>query len=405
MKRLTSLPLIFSLLFPSSVLALPPCTVFSHQAQQGQSKSLVIVEVAPGRGTNINFIPTGETIKKAWLDDLSRILLSFDKNLCIAGSLDQNCNNEGEGATVGHLRLNGFIDFKMPRSPTGETLFSAITEGDEGRKLYQIKVIPVSIEPKCTSLTIVPDSEQPTLSPIIPSRQPPVVRPSVLDQLPTTTSSIQRQTALAQKPSSITTTTEQPLAVPTPPPSFARAATRVSSNPTPQNNWTPEPPKQPVPTSTPKRSPTSTKLATSSPQEMVAAPNPPSSSRKVSQQSRVAIRSPLTTKPQQRTAKPRVQRVTASRTTRERTTVVINSSVVRANKDPQQSTDDANAIAFGLRTANENGQIKTRSTMWRKAQSAIRLLRRGKTRVEAAQIANIPENTLEQLIKWGQQRP
>ncbi len=138
---------------------------------------------------------------------------------------------------------------------------------------------------------------------------------------------------------------------------------------------------------------------------MVTAPNRPSSSRKVSQQSRAAIRSPLTTKPQQRAAKPRVQRVTASRTTRERTTVAINSSVVRANKDPQQSTDDANAIAFGLRTANENGQIKTRSTMWRKAQSAIRLLRRGKTRVEAAQIANIPENTLEQLIKWGQQRP
>lgn len=228
----------------------------------------------------------------------------------------------------------------------------------------------------------------------------------MLDQLPTTTSSIQRQTAVAQHPSSNTTTTEQPLAVPTPPPSFARAANRVSTNPIPQTGWIPESPKQPVRASIPKRSPTSTKLAASSTQQTVATSNRPSSSRKVSQQSRAAaIRSPLTTKPQQTTAKPKVHRITAPRVTRERTTVAINSSVVRANKNPQRSTDDANAIAFGLRTANENGQIKTRSKMWRKAQSAIRLLRRGKTKVEAAQIANIPENTLEQLIKWGQQRP
>lgn len=405
MKSLAFLPLALIAALPGgSVLALPTRTIFAEQAQ-GVSGSGVNLEVPPGYGLTINFIDTGETVKQAWIGDPSRFAFSSNGNLCPQGLQDSNCTNTG--ATVIFLRQIKPVNFPgLVSSADGGTQLTLITEGVEGQKQYSFGLNAVSRgKPKYTTLIIKPDSQKPDLAPLIPSRQPPVVHPSVLDQLPTTTSSIQQQTGLAQNSSSNSATTEQPLSVPTPPPSFARAATRVSSNPTPQTGWTPESSKQPVRPSTPKRSSTSTKLATSSTQQTVATPKRPSSSRKVSQQSRAAIRSPLTTKPQQRTAKPKVPRITDSRTTRERTTVAINSSVVRANKDPQQSTDDANAIAFGLRTANENGQIKTRSTMWRKAQSAIRLLRRGKTRVEAAQIANIPENTLEQLIKWGQQRP
>lgn len=403
MKSLAFLPLALIFALPSgSVLALPTRTIFAEQAQ-GVSGSGINLEVPPGYGLTINFIDTGETVKQAWIGDPSRFVFSSNGNLCPQGLQDSNCTNTG--ATVIFLRQIKPVDFPgLVSSSDGGTQLTLITEGTEGQKQYSFGLSVVSRgKPKYTTLIIKPDSQKQDEVPLIPSRQPPVAHPSVLDQLPTTTSSIQRQTAFAQNPSSNTTTTEQPLAVPIPPPSFARAATRVPSDPTPQTDWTPESPKQPVRASTPKRSPTSTKLATRS--TTVVTPNLPSSSRKVSQQSRAAIRSPLTTKPQQRTAKPKVHRITNSRVTRERTTVAINSSVVRVNKKPQQSTDDANAIAFGLRTANENGQIKTRSAMWRKAQSAIRLLRRGKTRVEAAQIANIPQNTLEQLIKWGQQRP
>lgn len=415
MKSLAFLPLAFSLLFPSSVLALPTRTVFAEQAQ-GVSGSGVNLEVPPGYGLTINFIETGETVKQAWIGDPSRFVFSSNGNLCPQGLQDStNCTNTG--ATVIFLRQIKPVDFPvLVSSSDGGTQLTLITEGIEGQKQYSFGLSAVSRgKPKYTTLIIKPDSEKQDLAPLIPSRQPPIVRPSILDQLPTTTSSIQRQTTFAQNPSLNTATNEQPLAVPAPPPSFARAATRVPSDPTPQTDWTPEPQRPPVRTSTPKRwslreqplaSPTSTKLAASSTQQTVTIPNPPSSPSKISQQPRAtAIRSPLATKPQQRIAKPKVPRITDSRVTREHTTVAINSSVVQANKDPQQSTDDANAIAFGLRTANENGQIKTRSAMWRKAQSAIRLLRRGKTRVEAAQIANIPQNTLEQLIKWGQQRP
>lgn len=411
MRRIVLLPLTFSLLFPSSsALALPTRTVFAEQAQ-GFSGSGINLEVPPGYGLTINFIETGEVVKQAWIGDPSRFVFSSNGNLCPQGLQDSNCTNTG--ATVIFLRQIQPVNFPgLVSSADGGTQLTLITEGVGGQKQYSFGLSASSTtgKPKYTTLIVKPESEKPVPLPSIPSRSTPAVSPPLLEQLPTITSSVQpQQRTLTQNYSSnigtATTTTEQPLAVPAPTPSFARTTTRISTNPIPQTNWIPESPKQPVRASTPRRTPTSTKIATSSAQRRVATLNRPSSSRKVSQQSRATIHKPLTTKPQQATAKPKVHRVTTSRATRERTAIAINSSVVRANKNPQQSTDDANAIAFGLRTANENGQIKARSTMWRKAQSAIRLLRRGKTRVEAAQIANIPQNTLDQLIKWGQERP
>lgn len=408
MKSLAFLPLALSLsLLSSPTFALPTRTVFANQAQ-GVSGSGINLEVPPGYGLTINFIETGETVKQAWIGDPSRFVFSSNGNLCPQGLQSESCNNTG--ATVIFLRQIKPVDFPgLVSSADGGTQLTLITEGTEGQKQYSFGLSAVFRgKPKYTTLIIKPESEKPASRPIIPSRQTPVAPPSMLDKLPTITSSIQRQqTTIPENYSSTTTTTEQPLAIPVPPPSFARsAAAKVSSNPIPQNNWIPLPPKLPVRASIPKQTPASTKLTTNSTQQAIPTLNRSSSYRKVSQQSRSVIRnsSPVT-KPQPRVTKPEVNRVTASRVTRKRTTLAINSPTVRANKNPQQSTDDANAIAFGLRTANENGQIKTRTAMWRKAQSAIRLLRRGKTRVEAAQIAKIPQGTLEQLIKWGQQRP
>jgi hypothetical protein len=82
-----------------------------------------------------------------------------------------------------------------------------------------------------------------------------------------------------------------------------------------------------------------------------------------------------------------------------------SSSSTEAAKYPQQAINDANAVAFGLVVAKHEGQIKPNTSTWRKAQDAISLLRRGKTRQEAAQRAGIPMPLLTQLIEWGQKRP
>jgi len=88
-----------------------------------------------------------------------------------------------------------------------------------------------------------------------------------------------------------------------------------------------------------------------------------------------------------------------------RTLVAANSSSTQSGKYLEQAISDANAAAFGLVVAKREGQINPYTTTWRKAQSAIFLLRHGKTRQEAARRAGIPISMLVQLIGWGQNRP
>lgn len=64
--------------------------------------------------------------------------------------------------------------------------------------------------------------------------------------------------------------------------------------------------------------------------------------------------------------------------------------------------NDANAVAYGLAIAHRNGQVKEGSTTWNKAQDAIKLLRRGKSRHEAIKRSGIDVKVFNQLIEWGQ---
>lgn len=403
MRRIALLPLTFSLLFPSSsVLALPTRTVSAEQAQ-GFSGSGVNLEVPPGYGLTINFIETGEVVKQAWIGDPSRFVFSSNGNLCPQGLQDSNCTNTG--ATVIFLRQIQPVDFPgLVSSADGGTQLTLITEGVGGQKQYSFGLSAASTgKPKYTTLIVKPESEKPVSLPIIPSKQTPPAPPSMLDQLPTITTSVQRQqTSLAENSFlNSTATTKRALTAPIPSPSFARAGARVSNNPAPETNWTPELPRQPVRTPVSKQTSTFTRLAVSRPTQPQINSSARSSSRKMVQQPRVPSASP-TAKPQAQVNKPKVS---PKARIRRSSSVALNSTTSSVNKSLQQSLDDANAIAFGLRTANENGQIKARTAMWRKAQSAIRALRRGKTRVEAADIAKIPLNTLSQLIKWGKERP
>lgn len=144
--------------------------VSSDQAQ-GITGEAVSVDVAPGVGLNISFIQTGEFVKKAWIDDPSRITLSFDGTLCQTISQGQECSSD-QGATVVHLRQIRPIDFPdLPRSSTNGTLLTLITEGTEGRKLYQFRVRPVAREPKYTTIAVSPIVNRSTAMAISPEPQ------------------------------------------------------------------------------------------------------------------------------------------------------------------------------------------------------------------------------------------
>lgn len=133
--------------------------VSSDQAQ-GIIGEAISLDVAPGVGLNISFIQTGELVKKAWIDDPSRITLSFDGTLCQTNSQGQECDSD-QGASVVHLRQIRPIQFPdLPRSNANGTLLTLITEGSEGRKLYQFRVRPVTREPKYTTIAVRPIANQ-----------------------------------------------------------------------------------------------------------------------------------------------------------------------------------------------------------------------------------------------------
>jgi hypothetical protein len=86
-------------------------------------------------------------------------------------------------------------------------------------------------------------------------------------------------------------------------------------------------------------------------------------------------------------------------------TATTEKSSATAQPYSQQAIDDANATAFGLVVAKQKGQIAPNTTTWKKAQGAIRQLRLGKNREEAARRSGIDMSVLNQLIEWGQTRP
>ncbi len=110
---------------------------------------VVTVELYPGHGTSLNFRSTGETIRRAWLDDLSKMTLSFDDPGCTLAETEAEC-----AAQVIHLRSIHPLEFpNLPATQT--TLLTVLT--DEGLYLFRL-AFPEAGSPRYYSLDIQPDS-------------------------------------------------------------------------------------------------------------------------------------------------------------------------------------------------------------------------------------------------------
>jgi hypothetical protein len=364
-------------------LALSARTIFAAQAQ-GTNGAIVTLEVSPGYGLNINLIPTGEVVKKAWIDDPSRIALSFDGNLCQWKSdRQQPCSNEG--ATVIHLRQIQPIQFdNLPRSRSGGTLLTLIAEGASGRKVYQFKVVPATGEPKYTALIVKPDSERSTPAfnrvPLVvssPQRQQRTTAPALQPNSNTSTVIAQRQEqALPKKPSY---QIPKPVASPT----GAVTSRQVAIASTP---------KQPA-------------ILASSPALAQQVTNPhfnPSRGRaKPSTPAPEVSQNALTNSRKLEDTGATARQASVGITT-------ATSTTTNTKTQPRQSStsiEAANALMRGLVVARQKGQINHQTTMWRQVQSAVAWLRRGATKQSAALKAGVPLKTIDQLLAWGQVSP
>ncbi len=191
------LPLALGFLFPvSPAFASPVRIIYSSQAQ-GVNSPLIQLKLGLGSGMNIS-LPKGEIIKKAWLDDMSRIGLSSDGNLCQwTAQQQQECKDED--ASMLHMRQIKWIGFRNTTySPDGSTLLTVRAQGVEGQKTYLFKIVPTGGLSEFSNLDILSDSEKPPrllsntsprpltqpsspdISPDQPNSPNPVSNPSVL---------------------------------------------------------------------------------------------------------------------------------------------------------------------------------------------------------------------------------
>lgn len=119
--------------------------VFANNLRQ--ESTVMTLKVHNGYGLNINLIPTGDVIRRVWLDDPSRVTLDFDADL------------ETTGAQIVHIKRVKPLDFlNLPQTPA--TLLTLVTEAPSGRRnLYQFRLTYGDGVPEYSTLTIYPESQ------------------------------------------------------------------------------------------------------------------------------------------------------------------------------------------------------------------------------------------------------
>jgi hypothetical protein len=159
MTKISTL-LAISVLVPQVAQAEPGQSIFASRAEGKNGKPLATITLWPGYSTNLNLIPTGEVIKKAWSDDPSQVAIDFD------GCLPRRDESQGAQAgdrcstTVIHLRpITGGTPLGPTSPENGSPLLILIAEGSQGKKLYQFRVEMGKGAPQYDTLTVYPDAQ------------------------------------------------------------------------------------------------------------------------------------------------------------------------------------------------------------------------------------------------------
>lgn len=370
----------------------PVQKVLSSEAQ-GLNNTLRTITVWAGAGANLNFIPTGEIVKKVWLDDPSQVVLDFDGTMCTQSGEGGEDNCENSAATVVHLRRIHRI--KFPDLPqTSSTLLSVITQTPGGeRKLYQFRIAYGSGKPQYHTVAIYPDSQIPSsgTNDLLQAQLQNIelglrvaksrnllgrsqgnqrLELRVQNFLGLISSGVTPQSAAQQsgvslrlisKLASLATTSvqaQQQTQSPAPNQNKKPAETSVITQPRVDRRIGTNKPTQLVNAPSPQQSPVSGNVPTPAPsQQKEAAPT--LSGIRTAENSRVIDNSASVKKPQ-------ITPAYSPKTTPKLSLIAANSILNSAPNNPQQAIDDANATAFGLVIARQKGQIAPNTTTWKK---------------------------------------
>ncbi|MBC7853357.1 MAG: hypothetical protein IAF94_07980 [Pirellulaceae bacterium] len=155
----------------ASAQALPASRgMFASAATGSKGQAPPVIKVWPGASLDLDFLATGEIIRKIWLDDESRLIIDDDSCLVSSANSSGQSGQAGAcGARVLHLR-----QAKQPQDPRltygPYSYLSVIAETPRGEfKRYRFQVVAVQpvrdrrgralpSRPEYTSIAIHPDS-------------------------------------------------------------------------------------------------------------------------------------------------------------------------------------------------------------------------------------------------------
>ncbi|GAX35290.1 hypothetical protein [Nodularia sp. NIES-3585] len=162
-KLLPLTALIFSvpiLLFAGRTLANNAVlrSMFSCHAQ-GLGGVVPTIKVSYQQGTNLSFLPAGETIKKVWLNDPSQVTMDFDGPMCMQFGTERNFSSgDCAKSSANVIQLRRIQRLNIPGLPqTDNTLLTVITEEQGRSKLYTFRILYEDIAPNYHTLAIYPD--------------------------------------------------------------------------------------------------------------------------------------------------------------------------------------------------------------------------------------------------------
>ncbi len=141
-------------------------SIFSCQAQ-GLSGVVPSIKIWYQQGTNLSFLPSGEKIKKVWLNDPSQVTVDFDGPMCMQfGQGDSTGDCQNSSANV--IQLRRIKKLAIPGVPdTKNTLLTVITESPENTKLYTFRILYGSGNPEYHTLAVFPDTPSTSTAPCV----------------------------------------------------------------------------------------------------------------------------------------------------------------------------------------------------------------------------------------------
>ncbi|MBD2341895.1 hypothetical protein H6G64_33720 [Calothrix sp. FACHB-156] len=140
-------------------------SIFSCQAQ-GLSGVVPTITVWYQQGTNLSFIPSGEKIKKVWLNDPSQVTVDFDGPMCMQFG-EQASTGDCQNSSANVIQLRRIKKLAIPGLPNASnTLLTVITEG-QGTKLYTFRILYGDSNPEYHTLAVYPDTNAKSASPCV----------------------------------------------------------------------------------------------------------------------------------------------------------------------------------------------------------------------------------------------